>query len=239
MAERLLMIEDDHRLAEMLSRYLGENGFSVTAKHDAASGLRAAAEPGAGYSAVILDVMLPDLDGFEVCRRIRTHSQVPILMLTARGDPTDRVVGLELGADDYLPKPFEPRELVARLRAILRRSQPSFGSAHANRTPPLRFGRLEIDREAHVARLDGRACDLTAHQFELLRVLAENAGRVMSRDAIMDRLSGGAVSAFDRSIDVHVSRIRAAIEDDAKSPRRILTVRGTGYLFVRNPEEPS
>jgi two-component system phosphate regulon response regulator OmpR len=235
MADRVLMIEDDLRLAEMLARYLGENGFALTARHDAGGGLRALAND--EYAAVILDVMLPDLDGFEVCRRIRAQSTVPILMLTARGDPTDRVVGLELGADDYLPKPFEPRELVARLRAILRRSSARPAADGEGRTPPLRFGRLEIDRDAHVVRLDGNACELTSYQFELLRVLAENAGRVMSRDAIMDRLAGGAVSAFDRSIDVHVSRIRAAIEDDPKQPRRILTIRGAGYLFPRSQDE--
>jgi len=235
MADRVLMIEDDLRLAEMLVRYLGDNGFALTARHDAGSGLRALASE--EYAAVILDVMLPDLDGFEVCRRIRAQSTVPILMLTARGDPTDRVVGLELGADDYLPKPFEPRELVARLRAILRRAGTQAGSTGTGRTPPLRFGRLEIDRDAHVVRVDGKACELTSYQFELLRVLAENAGRVLSRDAIMDRLGGGTVSAFDRSIDVHVSRIRAAIENDPKNPRRILTVRGAGYLFARSQDQ--
>jgi DNA-binding response OmpR family regulator len=240
MADPILMIEDDVRLAEMVARYLGENGFALTAKHDAASGLRELARATNDYAAIILDVMLPDLDGFEVCRRIRVASDVPVLMLTARGDPTDRVVGLEIGADDYLPKPFEPRELLARLRAILRRTRARAGDASAaRRLPPLRFGRLEIDRDAHVARVDGRACELTSYQFELLRVLAENAGRVMSRDAIMERLGGGAVTAFDRSIDVHVSRVRAAIEDDPKTPRRILTVRGAGYLFARSQDETS
>ena len=148
-------------------------------------------------------------------------------MLTARGDPTDRIVGLELGADDYLPKPFEPRELLARLRAVGRRQRPP----ELGRT--LRFGRLEIDTEARIARLAGEPCELTAHQFELLRILAESAGVALSRDALMERLRGERLQPFDRSIDVHVSRIRAAIEDDPRRPRRIQTVRGVGYRFAR------
>ena len=152
---------------------------------------------------------------------------VPILMLTARGDAMDRVVGLEMGADDYLPKPFEPRELLARLRAILRRSK---GPAKSR---VLRFGRLEIDRGAREVRLDGEVRPLTSHQFALLLALAEHAGRVMSREALMDLLKAEPLEAFDRSIDVHISRIRAAIEDDAKKPRRVITVRGAGYVFAK------
>jgi DNA-binding response OmpR family regulator len=147
-------------------------------------------------------------------------------MLTARGDPLDRVVGLELGADDYLPKPFEPRELLARLRSILRRRKSSGKRV-------LRFGSLEIDLDAREARLDGEHCDLTSHQFTLLVALAERAGRVLSRDALMDLTKGTALEEFDRSIDVHISRIRAAIEDDPKKPRRIITVRGAGYVFAK------
>jgi two-component system, OmpR family, phosphate regulon response regulator OmpR len=167
-----------------------------------------------------------------VCRRLRsgTHPQLPILMLTARGDAMDRVVGLELGADDYLPKPFEPRELLARLRAILRRRS---GGAGAD---VLHFGRLEIDRGARVVRLDGTERALTAHQFALLLALAGSAGRVMSREALMDLLKGEQIEAFDRSIDVHISRIRHAIEEDPGKPRRILTVRGAGYVFARNQD---
>ncbi len=224
---RLLLIEDDARLSQMVAEYLGESGFDVEIRADAASGLEAARR--IPFDALLLDVMLPDLDGFEVCRRIRASSDVPILMLTARGDDTDRIVGLELGADDYLPKPFNPRELLARLRAILRRSEARRGPG----TPPLRFGRLEIDRDARVARLDGDLCELTAYQFDLLQVLAESAGRALSRELLMDRVRGDAYGAFDRSIDVHVSRIRSAIEDDPKRPQRILTVRGVGYLFAR------
>jgi DNA-binding response OmpR family regulator len=226
MPERILMIEDDVRLGAMVREYLGEAGFRVSVRETALEGLAALErEP---FDALILDVMLPDVDGFEVCRRVRAGSSVPILMLTARGAPTDRIVGLELGADDYLPKPFEPRELLARLRAILRR-----GRGGGERAAPLRFGRLEIDRDARTVRVDGEPRALTSFQFDLLVILAENAGRVLSRDALMDAVKGEALEAFDRSIDVHVSRIRAAIEDDPKRPRRIITVRGAGYVFAK------
>jgi DNA-binding response OmpR family regulator len=174
------------------------------------------------------------MDGLEVCRQVRASaaraSDIPILMLTARGDAMDRVVGLELGADDYLAKPFEPRELLARLRALLRRRRRGSADSAAD---VLRFGRLEIDRGAREARLDGEARPLTAYQFALLEVLAGHAGRVLSREVIMDLVKGELLEAFDRSIDVHVSRIRQAIEDDPKKPRRIITVRGAGYVFAK------
>jgi DNA-binding response OmpR family regulator len=167
------------------------------------------------------------MDGLEVCRRLRAKHDLPVLMLTARGDAADRIVGLELGADDYLPKPFEPRELLARLRAILRRHKsPSSKDL-------LRFGRLEIDRDARAVRVDGAEKAVTSYQFALLVALAENAGRVLSREALMDLVKGEPLDAFDRSIDVHVSRLRAAIEDDPRKPRRIITVRGAGYVFAR------
>jgi DNA-binding response OmpR family regulator len=226
MPDRILMIEDDVRLGGMVRDYLGESGYRVTVHETGADGLAALArEP---FDALILDVMLPDVDGFEVCRRVRASSDVPILMLTARGAPTDRIVGLELGADDYLPKPFEPRELLARLRAILRRRKTP-GSPSA----ALRFGRLEIDRDARVVRVDGEERPLTGYQFDLLVALAEHAGRVLSRETLLDLVKGESLEAFDRSIDVHVSRIRAAIEADPKKPRRIITVRGAGYVFAK------
>jgi len=225
--ERILLIEDDARLAEMVSEYLGEAGFRVSVAAQGRSGLEwLEREP---FDALVLDLMLPDMDGLEVCRQLRAKSDVPLLMLTARGDAADRIVGLEIGADDYLPKPFEPRELLARLRAILRRGKG--GAAAASKL--LRFGRLEIDRDARAARVDGEPRSLTSYQFALLVALAENAGRVLSRDLLMDLVKGEALEAFDRSIDVHVSRIRAAIEDDPKKPRRIVTVRGAGYVFAK------
>jgi two-component system phosphate regulon response regulator OmpR len=226
MAAHILIIEDDERLSAMVAQYLQEAGFRVSARGEGAEGLALLErEP---FDALILDLMLPDIDGFEVCRRLRAASDIPILMLTARGEATDRVVGLELGADDYLPKPFNPRELLARLRAILRRRKPA-GPAEAG----LRFGRLEIDRGARVVRVDGDEKPLTAYQFALLVALAENAGRIMSRENLMDLMKGEPLEAFDRSIDVHISRIRAAIEDDPKRPRRIITVRSAGYVFAK------
>jgi DNA-binding response OmpR family regulator len=225
MAQRILLIDDDVSLGGMVADYLAAAGYRVTNAPTAREGEQRLKRE--TYDALILDLMLPDADGLEVCRRIRQTSDLPVLMLTARGDAMDRVVGLEIGADDYLPKPFEPRELLARLRAILRRK-----SAPASRDL-LRFGRLEIDRGARRARLDGDDCQLTSHQFALLSALADHAGRVMSRDALMDLLTGEEGEAFDRSVDVHISRIRAVIEDDAKKPRRIITVRGAGYVFAR------
>jgi len=208
----------------MVSEYLGEAGYRVSVAAAGGAGLGLLErEP---YDALVLDLSLPDIDGLEVCRRLRAKHDIPVLMLTARGDAADRIVGLELGADDYLPKPFEPRELLARLRAILRRGKSPAGLS-------LRFGRLEIDREARVVRLDGADKSLTSYQFALLMAFAENAGRVLSRDTLMDLVKGEPLEAFDRSIDVHVSRLRAAIEDDPKKPRRVITVRGAGYVFAK------
>jgi len=229
MAARILIIDDDVRLATMVREYLATAGLSVATEETATAGLaRLGREP---VDALVLDVMLPDGDGFDVLRRVRATSEIPVLMLTARGDPTDRIVGLELGADDYLPKPFEPRELLARLRAILRR-QRSSGARDV-----LRFGRLEIDRDTRTVRVDGEERALTSHQFDLLTALAEHPGRVLSRETLLDLAKGEPLDAFDRSIDVHISRIRAAIEDDPKHPRRIITVRGAGYVFAKVQDE--
>jgi DNA-binding response OmpR family regulator len=230
-AERVLIVDDDRRLGEMLVEYLAGHGFEALLRADATSGLRALRA--GGFDAVILDVMLPDGDGFDVCRRLRGESDVPVLMLTARGEPADRIVGLELGADDYLPKPFEPRELVARLRAVLRRR----GSSAPRPTPIMRFGRLEIDPDGRSVRVDGQPRVLTSYQFDLLVALARSAGRALSREGLMERVRGVDLEAFDRSIDVHISRIRAAIEDDPKHPRRIVTLRGVGYLFARSQDD--
>jgi DNA-binding response OmpR family regulator len=229
---RLLLIDDDARLTTMVGDYLRRNGFEVDTAGSLAQGRERLAQ--AGYDALLLDLMLPDGDGLDLTRELRAQSRtrrLPLLMLTARGEPTDRIVGLELGADDYLPKPFEPRELLARVKALLRRASPEPAADDV-----LRFGRLEIDIGARQARLDGQPCDLTGHQFDLLVVLACAPGRVLSRDQIMDALKGHPLEAFDRSIDVHVSRIRAVIEDDPKNPKRVLTVRGTGYVFARKQD---
>src|SRR6186713_2389562 len=228
MTARVLLVEDDARLATMVADYLGDAGFCVRVSGTGKAALQSLGTE--GFDVVILDLMLPDADGLDLCQNIRGKSDIPMLMLTARGDPLDRVVGLELGADDYLPKPFEPRELLARLRAILRRSR---DTAPAD---VLRFGRLEIDRAARQVRIDDREKPLTGFQYTLLLALAERAGRVLSRDALMDLTRGSALEEFDRSIDVHISRIRAAIEDDPKKPRRILTVRGAGYVFAKEQD---
>ena len=228
MSVRVLLVEDDARLAGMVADYLGEAGIRSAIAGTGREAQRLLKRD--AFDAVILDLMLPDTDGLDLCKQIRAESTIPLLMLTARGDPLDRVVGLELGADDYLPKPFEPRELLARLRAILRRSR---DTAPAD---VLRFGRLEIDRAARQVRIDDREKPLTGFQYTLLLALAERAGRVLSRDALMDLTRGSALEEFDRSFDVHISRIRAAIEDDPKKPRRILTVRGAGYVFAKEQD---
>ncbi len=238
MSHHLLMIEDDARLAAMVSRYLEQSGFAVSTVGDGLGGLARLTQEGASppVDLVILDLMLPDIDGLEVCRRIRAlpaaAAQVPVLMLTAKGDAMDRIIGLEIGADDYLPKPFEPRELLARIRAVLRRK----GEAPIPESAALRFGSLEIDRDARSVRVAGTPAELTSYQFDLLLALAERAGRVLTRDQIMEAVRGRELEAFDRSIDVHMGRIRAAIEADPKNPKRILTVRGVGYVFARQQE---
>ena len=232
----ILMIEDDERLAGMVSDYLAASGFAVVHAPDAQRGLERV--QAGDFGLVILDLMLPDLDGLQVCQRIRAlpgaPGQVAILMLTAKGDPMDRIVGLEMGADDYLPKPFEPRELLARIRAVLRRK--SDGPAPTGGGQRMQFGALEIDRDARRVSVRGEARELTSYQFDLLVALAERAGRVLTRDQIMEAVRGRELEAFDRSIDVHMGRIRAAIEDEVKDPKRILTVRGVGYVFARQQD---
>jgi two-component system phosphate regulon response regulator OmpR len=230
MAERILIIDDDARLSAMLCDYLSAAGFVVERSLTGRDGLAALART--SVDAIILDVMLPDIDGFELCRTIRARASTPILMLTARGEEMDRIVGLELGADDYLPKPFSPRELQARLRAILRRGPLPTAEAAA----ALRFGRLHIDRDSRMVRVGGEDKALTGYQFDLIVALAENAGRVLSRERLMDLVKGEELDAYDRSIDVHISRIRSLIEDDPRRPRRIITVRGAGYVFAKTQD---
>jgi DNA-binding response OmpR family regulator len=238
MTPQLLMIEDDARLAKMVVEYLGQSGFEVTHAADGEAGLEQLQliQP----ELVILDLMMPGIDGLEVCRRIRALqgdvARVPVLMLTAKGDPMDRIIGLELGADDYLPKPFEPRELLARVRAVLRRRGETGSASVSRSTPVMRFGSLDIDRDARTVLVAGQTCELTSYQFDLLVAMAERAGRVLTRDQIMEAVRGRELEAFDRSIDVHIGRIRNAIEVDSKDPKRILTVRGVGYVFAKQQD---
>ncbi|WP_439518176.1 response regulator transcription factor [Hydrogenophaga sp.] len=238
MTSPLLMIEDDARLAQMVIEYLSQSGFDVTHANDGEQGLEQLqlVQP----ELVILDLMMPGMDGLEVCRRIRAlpgqAARVPVLMLTAKGDPMDRVIGLEIGADDYLPKPFEPRELLARVRAVLRRRSDPGQTSASRTTPVLRFGSLDIDRDARTVQVAGKSCELTSYQFDLLVAMAERAGRVLTRDQIMEAVRGRELEAFDRSIDVHIGRIRNAIEVDSKDPKRILTVRGVGYVFAKQQD---
>ena len=231
--QQLLMIEDDTRLATMVGEYLRQSGYAFTHAADATSGLDALQSTSPDL--VILDLMLPDMDGLEVCRRIKAgNPAAAVLMLTAKGDPMDRIVGLEIGADDYLPKPFEPRELLARIRAVLRRGAEAANNGGTHKT--IRFGSLEIDRDARIVTVSGKPCELTSYQFDLLVALSERAGRVLTRDQIMGAVRGRELEAFDRSIDVHMGRIRNAIELDAKDPKRILTVRGVGYVFAKQQD---
>lgn len=240
MRQRILVVDDDASLAEMLTIVLRGEGFDTAVVGDGTQALTAVHE--LRPDLVLLDLMLPDLDGLEICRRIRAlpgaAGRLPVLMLTAKGDPLDRVIGLELGADDYLPKPFEPRELLARIRAILRRAGDGGGAlaTPTATTPALRFGSLEIDRDARTVTVAGQPTELTSYQFDLLLAMAERAGRVLTRDQIMEAVRGRELEAFDRSIDVHMGRIRAAIEADVKHPRRILTVRGVGYVFAKQQD---
>jgi DNA-binding response OmpR family regulator len=221
---RVLLIDDDEALNTLLAEYLGRFGMSVRAVAHPDEGLRALrAEP---PDLVVLDVMLPGMDGFAVCRKVRETSRVPIVMLTARGDVMDRVVGLELGADDYLGKPFEPRELVARIQAVLRRA--ALRGAEEN----ARAGDLEVSFTARSVRLGGRPLELTTAEFELLSLFLRNRGRVLTRERILDQTRGVDWDAYDRSIDILVSRLRQKLGDDARRPVFIKTVRGTGYSFV-------
>jgi DNA-binding response OmpR family regulator len=227
-----LLVDDDARLAGLVKEYLGRHEIDVTVAGDGERGLAALRR--GRFDVVLLDLMLPGVDGLELCRRIRATPEVaaiPIVMLTAKGDDVDRIVGLEVGADDYLPKPFNPRELLARIRAVLRRVG---GHARAGGTPPFRTRELEIDFNARSARIGGRDLSLTGYEFDLLAALARAAGRVLSREQLLDALKGQAYEVFDRSIDVHVSKLRAKIEADPKEPRYIKTVRGVGYVLLKN-----
>ncbi len=245
---RVLVIDDDRELCELIRDYLGPLGYETVAEHDGVAGAgRAAAEH---FEAIILDVMLPGADGFEVLRRIRKISDVPVLMLTARGEETDRIVGLEMGADDYLPKTFSSRELLARLRAVMRRSPARLpavgviaaGSAVGGRReereePEIVVGPLRINPSAHTASLGDAALKLTALEFNLLESLARARGRVRTREHLLETLGERMYDGLDRSIDVHIWSLRRKLGDDPKNPRFIRTVRAVGYLLI-NPDAP-
>jgi two-component system phosphate regulon response regulator OmpR len=221
---KVLVIDDDERLNALVTQYMDRFGFSVLSATDPRTGLRLLKNDPPDI--VILDVMLPEMDGFAVCRKVRETSRVPIIMLTARGGVMDRILGLEFGADDYLAKPFEPRELVARAQAVLRRGAP------AESDERVRIGALDVDWSTRCARLEGRDLGVTTAEFELLALLVRNRGRVLSRERILDGTRGIDWEAFDRSIDVLISRLRQKLGDDAKHPSFIRTVRGAGYVFI-------
>lgn len=224
----LLMIEDDAKLADLTRRYLERHNMVVTIVPDGKRGLKEALGGRSRYDVVLLDVMLPGLSGTEVCQRLRQQSDVPVIMITARGEEADRVLGLEIGADDYLPKPFSPRELVARIHALLRRTRGRLGP----RRDRVVVGGLQLDPGSHQATLNGEPLDLTGYEFALLLALAHRAGRVLSREQLMELARGSAEEAFDRSIDVHISRLRQKLGDDPRHPRLIKTVRGVGYQYL-------
>jgi DNA-binding response OmpR family regulator len=224
----VLAIDDDEELNALLGKYLGRFNFAVQAAAHPDEGLRALeTDP---PDIIILDVMMPDMDGFAVCRKVRERSGVPIIMLTARGDVADRIVGLELGADDYLAKPFEPRELMARMQAVLRRG------IDVGREDRVSVGPLEVNWTTSSARLNGQALSLTPAEFALLALFVRKRGRVLSRDRILDETHGIDLDAYDRSIDVLVSRVRQKLGDDPKQPTFIRTVRGIGYQFTGGPD---
>ncbi|MFO0659163.1 MAG: response regulator transcription factor [Polyangiaceae bacterium] len=226
MADRVLLIDDDQRLHELLASYLTQNGVSVTWASDGPKGLVALDND--AFDAVLLDVMMPGMDGLEVCRRIRAKSKIPVVMLTAKGDETDRIVGLELGADDYLPKPFNPRELLARLRAVLRRTRPP-----TTDDTKIVIGQVQIEIGARAVTVDGKRADLTGIEFDILLALARRAGRVIPRETLLSEAGRSDVTVSDRTVDVHISHLRSKLGDDPKSPRLIKTVRGVGYVMSR------
>lgn len=226
MAIRALLIDDDHKLAELLTAYLAPHEVILTHAPNGRAGLNRLSE--GGVDLVLLDVMMPGIDGLDVLRRLRERSRIPVIMLTARGDETDRVVGLELGADDYLGKPVYPRELLARIRALMRRVTPAPADAR------IRVADLELDPASRTAHIGEQELGLTALEFDLLLALAERAGRVLSRQALWEASGRGDVVVADRTVDVHISRLRTKLGEPT-TPQRLKTVRGAGYVLVREP----
>ena len=220
--QKILIVDDDSKLASLLAKYFGERGFCVETSYDGQSGIEKIAS--GGIDAVILDVMLPGADGFSVLKEIRKNSEVPVIMLTARGEELDRIIGLEMGADDYLPKPFNPRELLARIKAILRRQV-------SEQEEILQANGLKMSISRREVFLDQQELDLTTTEFDILRVLLASKGRVVARESLMERARGEEWIAYDRSIDVHISHLRRKMGDDSRNPSRIKTIRGIGYLM--------
>jgi two-component system, OmpR family, response regulator CpxR len=231
---KLLIVDDDVKLCRLVHDYLDPMGYEVEPAYNGKDGLAKALT--GEYQVVILDVMMPEMDGFEVLKRLRAESDVPVLMLTSRGDETDRIVGLEIGADDYLPKTFSSRELLARLRAVTRRSYEMNKPTQAELDEPIVIAELRIEPASHTVLFAEKPLELTPIEYDLLLVLAQAAGRVMSRDQILDSVAGRDYEVFDRSIDVHVSSLRRKLGDDPKSPRYIKTVRAVGYMFLDGSE---
>jgi DNA-binding response OmpR family regulator len=229
--DQILIIDDDVALCELVTEYLEPLGFEIHAVNRGDQGADTALA--GNFSIVVLDVMLPGLNGFEVLRRIRAESKVPVLMLTARGDDVDRIVGLEIGADDYLPKPFNPRELVARIRAILRRSQTDDAREH-NQAGTLAAGDVELDPATRVVRRGGQVVEVTAVEFDLLEKLLRAAGRIITREELSKEVLGRSTSPFDRSIDMHISNLRKKLGHQLGDVERIKTVRGVGYIYAAN-----
>jgi two-component system response regulator CpxR len=235
---KILIVDDDKKLCRLVADYLEPMGYQVEASHNGAQGLERVLK--GDFHAVILDVMMPQMDGFEVLKRMRRESDIPVLMLTARGEETDRIVGLEMGADDYLPKTFSSRELLARLRAVTRRyskSEPPAASAGENNR--LAFGDLQVDLSARAVRLGAETLNLTPIEYDLLISLAKSSGRVLSRDQLLDAVAGRSYDVFDRSVDVHISSLRRKLGEDPRNPRFIQTVRTAGYMFKAPEDQPS
>ncbi|MDE3199219.1 MAG: response regulator transcription factor [Acidobacteriota bacterium] len=230
-ATRLLMVDDDQKLCRLVRGYLEPMGYSVSMAYTGTDGLEMALA--GNFDLVILDVMLPRMDGFEVLKALRAHSNVPVIMLTGLGEEADRIVGLEMGADDYLPKTFSTRELLARLRAVLRRSKIVRSQAKEQREAPAVVGGLKVDPESREAWLDGKAIPLTTVEFDLLFALAKANGRVKTRERLLLEVAERDFEAFDRSIDVHISSLRRKLGDDPKSPQFIQTIRGVGYMMLK------
>ncbi len=232
--ERILVIDDDVELCELVTEYLQTEGFRVEVVNDGANSVEMAVS--GAYGLIILDVMLPGMNGFEVLRRIRARSQIPVLMLTARGEEVDRIVGLEVGADDYLPKPFNPRELVARIRAILRRTQEEASGFVSSQPESLSLGDIELDTGTRRVQCAGQAIELTTVEFDLLEEFLRTAGTVMRREELVERVLGRTFSPFDRSIDMHVSKLRRKLGPHPDGSQRIKSIRSVGYLYTSSPE---